>query len=413
MNPETKATAAMPEITPEPPAPAEVATQSAAPAELARLFLRLGTTAFGGPAAHIAMMQQEVVERRQWLTKEQFLDLLGASNLVPGPSSTELAIHIGYRKAGWTGLFLAGTCFIVPAFLLVMVLAWAYTRWGQLPQIAGALYGVKPVVVAIIAQALWSLRKTAIKTRFLAAVGVGALLTAASGANPLLTLGISGLVTGGVSWARGKSKENLRSLLVLLLTFGVVIASPLVLSRCAEASSTLGLTALGLVFLKLGSVVYGSGYVLLAFLRDDLVTKRAWLTTGQLLDAVAIGQVTPGPVFTTATFIGYILAGPKGAIVATLGIFLPAFAFVALSGPLVSRIRQSALAGAFLDGVNVASLALMALVTWQLAQNALKDVTTVVLCGFSLLLLLRWHVNSAWLVLVGAIVGIVHVLAHP
>ncbi len=245
------------------------------PAELARLFLRLGTTAFGGPAAHIAMMQQEVVERRQWLTKEQFLDLLGASNLVPGPSSTELAIHIGYRKAGWMGLFLAGTCFILPAFLLVMLLAWAYTRFGQLPQIAGALYGVKPVVVAIVAQALWNLRKTAIKTRFLGAVGVGALLMAAMGANPLLALGASGLAAGGTAWINGKGKESLRPLLVLLLTFGAVIALPLVLSRYAGASSTLGLTTLGLVFLKLGSVVYGSGYVLLAFLRDDLVTKRA------------------------------------------------------------------------------------------------------------------------------------------
>ena len=394
---------------------AETATKPAAPGELALLFLRLGTTAFGGPAAHIAMMQQEVVERRQWLMKAEFLDLLGASNLIPGPSSTELAIHIGYRKAGWRGLFLAGTCFILPAFLLVMILAWAYVRFGQLPQIAGALTGVKAVVVAIVAQALWNLGRTAIKTRFLGAIGVGALFAASLGASPLLVLAASGLITASAFRAGKKAKEkqggeNIRFLLLLLLTFCIVIGLPAALSRYGGISSALGLTSLGLVFVKLGSVVYGSGYVLLAFLRDELVTKQGWLTTGQLLDAVAIGQVTPGPVFTTATFIGYILVGPKGAIVATLGIFLPAFAFVALSGPLVARVRQSATAGAFLDGVNVASFALMALVTAQLAQNALKDVTTIVLALASLLLLLHWRVNSAWLVLGGAIVGMAHLL---
>lgn len=384
-----------------------IVSQRASAGQLARFFLRLGTVAFGGPAAHIAMMQEEVVTRRQWLTQEQFLDLIGAANLIPGPSSTEVAIHIGYRQAGVLGLLLAGTCFILPAFLMVLGIAWAYVRFGHLPQVAGILYGVKPVVIAVIVQALWNLGRTALKTRLLAGLGLAAIALAALGANPLLLLlGAGGLIAGG-QWAREKRKEAIRPLLALLLIVLALIALPLLLNRYLAAASVLGLRPLFWVFLKLGSVVYGSGYVLLVFLRAELVAHRAWLTSAQLLDAVAVGQVTPGPVFTTATFIGYVLAGPWGAVVATAGIFLPAFILVGVSGPLVPRLRRSPLAGAFLDGVNAAALALMAVVTWQLGRAALVDVVTCALAILSAVLLLRFRVNSAWLVLGGALIGLI------
>ena len=374
--------------------------------ELAALFLRLGLTAFGGPAAHIAMMQEEVVERRQWLTKEQFLDLLGAANLLPGPSSTEVALYIGYRQAGGIGILLAGVGFILPAFLMVMGLAWAYVRFGHLPQVTGVLYGIKPVVIAVILQALWNLGRTALKSKFLAGIGLAALPLAFFGVSPLLLLLGAGVLVGGGRWVKEKRQESLKPLLTLLSIVLAFVMAILAFTHYSAPSSTLGLRPLFLVFLKLGSVVYGSGYVLLAFLRADLVTQRFWLTPAQLLDSVAVGQVTPGPVFTTATFIGYVLAGPKGAIVATLGIFLPAFLLVGVSGPFLSRLRQSSLTGAFLDGVNVAALALMAVVSWQLGRAALVDAVTVALASLSALLLLRYRVNSAWLVLGGAVAGI-------
>jgi chromate transporter len=380
-------------------------SEPAAVRELALLFLRLGVTAFGGPAAHIAMMQEEVVERRQWLTKEQFLDLIGAANLIPGPSSTEVALYIGYRQAGGVGLFLAGVCFILPAFLLVMGIAWAYVRFGHLPQVAGVLYGVKPVVIAVVLQALWNLGRTAVKTRLLAGVGLAALVLAFTGVSPLLLLLGAGALVGGGRWVKERDRESLKPLLTLLFLVLALVAVTLLFGSYRAASSTLGLQPLFLVFLKLGSVVYGSGYVLLAFLRADLITQRGWLTSSQLLDAVAVGQVTPGPVFTTATFIGYLLAGPKGALVATVGIFLPAFVFVGISGPLVSRLRKSPMAGAFLDGVNMAALALMTVVTWQLGRDALVDGVTGALGIASAFLLFRFRLNSAWLVLGGALAG--------
>ncbi len=372
---------------------------------LAGLFLRLGLTAFGGPAAHIALMRQEVVERRKWLTEAQFLDLLGAANLIPGPSSTELAIFIGYQRARWAGLALAGVCFILPAALLVSLIAWAYVRYGHLPQIAGILYGVKPVVIAVIVQALWNLGRSALKTRFLVGVGVVAAVAVFLGANPLLALFGAGAVVCGVRLAVERPKESLAPLAVLLGFIGVLVAAPLLLGKFA-VPRRLNLSSLFLAFLKLGSIVYGSGYVLLAFLRADLVTQRGWLTSAQLLDAIAVGQVTPGPVFTTATFIGYLLAGSRGALIATVGMFLPAFLLVAVSGPLVPRLRKSALTGAFLDGVNVAALALMAVVTWELARDALTGPIPIAMAAASALLLLRYRVNSAWLLLGGALLGL-------
>ncbi len=358
--------------------------------DLARLFLRLGATAFGGPAAHIAMMEDEVVRRRGWLSRTQFLDLLGATNLIPGPKSTEMAIHVGYLRAGWAGLAVAGVCFIVPAALLVAVIAAVYVRFGTLPQAAALLYGMKPVVIAVVLHALWGLGRAAIKSTRLAVIGVTAVALTASGVDELLVLALAGA-------ASMVTKRSISSA-------PAVVALPL---ATATAVAPFGLWALGLFFLKVGSVLFGSGYVLLAFLRADLVVRWGWLTEAQLLDATAVGQVTPGPVFTTATFIGYVLAGPLGALIATVGIFLPAFLFVALSGPLIPRLRQSPSAAALLDGVNVGSLALMAAVTWYLARTAVIDLPTAALAVASLLLLGWRRASSAWLVLGGAAVGLV------
>jgi chromate transporter len=347
--------------------------------ELALLFLKLGTIAFGGPAAHIAMMEDEFVRRRQWLTHEEFLDLLGATNLIPGPNSTEMAIHVGHKRDGWAGLLVAGICFIMPAFLIVMACAWAYVKFGKLPAAEGLLYGVKPVIIAVVVQALWGLGRKAVRNWWLAALGIAAVALSFAGVNELLVL------------------------------FGVGVLPMLGrIGRRTLAVEPFSLWALGLFFLKVGAVLFGSGYVLLAFLRADLVEHWQWLNEGQLLDAIAVGQVTPGPVFTAATFIGYLLAGKIGAVVATVGIFLPAFIFVAISGPLVPRLRRSPVAGAFLDGVNVASLALMAVVTWQLGRAALVDPVTSALAAVAAILLLRYRLNSAWLVLGGGIFGLIY-----
>jgi chromate transporter len=376
-------------------------------AELARLFLKLGTIAFGGPAAHIAMMEDEVVRRRHWLTREEFLDYLGATNLIPGPNSTELAIHIGHARAGWPGLLVAGACFILPAALIVGVVAWAYVRFGTLPEITGVLYGIKPVVIAVVAQALWRLGRTALKSPTLVVLGVAAVLAAALGIHELLILFGAGLVMAILRWAVTSSPQSPAWLLASPLRLTARSATVAVGGASLAAAAPFGLWPLFWTFVKIGSVLFGSGYVLLAFLRADLVERLGWLTERQLLDAVVVGQVTPGPVFTTATFVGYLLGGTPGAAVATVGIFLPAFIFVALSGPLVPRLRRSPTAGAVLDGVNVASLALIAVVTWQLGSAALVDPLTIALAAVSGVLLLRFRVNSAWLVLAGALAGLI------
>lgn len=389
-------------------------TSSAAPAaratrlrELAVFFLRLGVTAFGGPAGHVAIMEDELVRRRGWLSRQQFLDLLGASNLIPGPSSSELAIHIGYIRAGWLGLLVAGICFILPAAVMVCGLAWAYVRFGNLPATSAVLYGVKPLVIAVIVQALWGLGKTAIKTPVLAVIGLASIAALIFfGLHPLLLLAIAGAITVVASEITGRRRRTQAESLVSLLLFSK--ASPTVAASAGAAAVVVPFTlgSLFLVFLKVGAVVFGSGYVLLAFLRNDIVVHRGWLTDIQLADAVAVGQVTPGPVFTTATFIGYVLGGVRGAVVATIGIFLPAFLLVAASGPIVPRIRKSRIASAFLDGVNVASLALMAVVTWQLGRASLVDVETAALAAASLIIMLRFRVNSLWLVQGGALIGL-------
>ncbi len=364
-------------------------------ADLATLFLRLGATAFGGPAAHIAMMRDEVVLRRKWLTDEQFLDLLGATNLIPGPNSTEMAIHVGWGRRRWAGLVVAGVSFILPAMLITGLLAWAYVRFGKLPEAAWLLWGVKPVILAVVVQALWKLAPTAARTWPLRVLGVAAVVASASGVHELAILLGSGVLVAGIRAARAPGEVRLRQVVPVL----PVVAS-------AASLSAVSLSGLFWVFFKIGSVLFGSGYVLLAFLRGDLVQRLHWLTEAQLIDAVAAGQVTPGPVFTTATFIGYVLAGPAGALVATAGIFLPAFIFVAASGPLVPRLRASRVAGAFLDGVNVASLALMVVVTAQLGHAVIVDLPTAVLGLVAALMLLRFTLNSSWLVLGGAAIGV-------
>ena len=368
--------------------------------ELALLFLRLGTTAFGGPAAHIAMMEDEVVRRRHWMTRERFLDLLGATNLIPGPNSTEMAIHMGQQRAGWAGLFVAGVCFIVPAGLLTLALAWAYVRFGARPQAGALLYGIKPVIIAVVIQALWGLGRTAVKTAPLAALGVLAVAANALGVNEIAVLLCAGALAAGLHSVTTRLWQSPSG-----LAGWAGSTAPLVAATAGTVVSAFSLTALFLFFLKVGAILFGSGYVLLAFLRADLVDHWHWLTDAQLLDAVAMGQVTPGPVFSTATFVGYVLGGLPGALVATIGIFLPSFVFVALSGPLIPRLRRSATAGAFLDGVNVGALALMAVVTFTLARAAVVDGFTALLTAVSAVLLLRFRVNSAWLVLGAALIG--------
>lgn len=367
--------------------------------DIAWIFLKLGTTAFGGPAAHVAMLQREVVERRGWISQAEFLDHLGASNLIPGPTSTELVIHIGRRRGGWPGLLVAGSCFILPAALMVGVLAWAYVRYGALPAVAGLLYGVKPVVIAVILQALWKLGRVAIKSRWMALVGLIALGLSAAGVSPLLVLAAGGILALAPSFVQPRNR---------LSVFAWVKANFVLPAAATAAGVSLGLWPIFFIFAKIGAMVFGSGYVLLAFLRAELVERNAWLTQQQLLDAVAVGQVTPGPVFTTATFLGYLLHGTSGAIAATAGIFLPAFVFVAVSAPLLPKIRASRTVGAALDGINVASLALMAFVTWQLARAAIVDWQTFALAVLSAVLLFRFpRLNSAWLVAGAGLLGAV------
>lgn len=380
---------------------------SASLAEIAWAFLKLGTVAFGGPAAHIALMEEEFVRRRKWLTHQEFLDRLGAANLIPGPSSTEMAIYIGYTKRGWPGLIVAGSCFIIPAAILVTAIAAAYVRYGHLPRVGGVLYGVKPVVVAVIVQAFWKLARSAVKSVWLAAIGVIAAVLCAIETNNLLVLALgAALAVIPIFWKKVKQR-GLNSLLPAVAGKWKLTAW-LLGAGAGAAMVPFSLTRLFLTFLKIGSVLFGSGYVLLAFLRSDFVVRLHWLTEQQLLDSVAVGQVTPGPVFTTATFIGYLLGGVPGAAVATLAIFLPSFLLVAASGRFIPKIRTSAIAGAMLDGVIVGSLALMGVVTWQLGRAALIDPLTYAIAIASIVLLLWKRVNAVWLIAAAAVAGMLH-----
>lgn len=365
--------------------------------EVAALFLKLGLIAFGGPAAHIALMRREVVERRRWLSDQAFLDLLGASNLIPGPTSTELAIYLGYSRAGPLGLALAGLLFILPAMLIVLAFAWAYVQYGATPQADALLYGIKPVIVAVIVQAIYGLLRTAVKTWVLATVVALTALMYFAGLNPLVPL--FGLAIA-VALLQKRARLRLSAAVWPMAQFA------------PAAVASFSYVTLFLTFLKIGATLYGSGYVLLAFLHDDFVTRLGWLSDQQLLDAVAVGQFTPGPVFTTATFIGYLVGGLPGAILATVAIFLPSFVFVAIVYPLVPRLRASAWTAAFLDGANAAAVGLMAAVVWQLGTSSIVDVLSAALALVAATLLIRFRVNSAWLVLGGGAVGLLAAAAR-
>lgn len=378
---------------------------------LAAVFARLGVIAFGGPAAHIAMMDDEIVKRRQWMDRERLLDLLGITHLIPGPNSTELAIHIGYDRAGWRGLLVAGISFILPAMLIVWALAAMYAQYQTVPQVEWLLYGIKPVIIAVVLQALWQLGKKAIKNIPTAIAGVIAIAAYFVGLNEILVLVLLGCAV--MLLTRWQEQGNLLG--IFLLPFSGMFSGTFAETRLAETrqvtaiaapvATSVGWAKVFWVFLKIGSVLYGSGYVLLAFLQRDLVERNHWLTSQQLLDAVAIGQITPGPVFTTATFIGYLLAGNSGAIAATIGIFLPAFVLVLIVHPWVPKLRASPWARGFLDGVNAASLGLMAGVAWTLGQAALIDGVTLGLAIASAISVFRFKINTAGLVLTGALVG--------
>ena len=369
--------------------------------EIARAFLRLGFVAFGGAAAHIGLMEEDFVRRRKWLGREDFLDRLGAVNLLPGPTSTEMAIYLGELRGGLPGLLVAGASFILPAALMTLALAWAYVRYGALPQLAGVLWGVKPIVVVLLVQAVWSLAKSALKSRelkFLAAV----VLTLASLRVPTLPL----LIGTGVAWIAA-NRFGAKPMIGRAGSAGTAQAAG------AAATATIAATTSGVFFyfLKIGALLFGSGYVLLAVLREDLVQRLHWLTEPQLLDAIAVSQATPGPFFTVATFVGYLLAGWRGAMLATIGMFVPAFSYVAVTANVLPRVRKSPNAAAFLDGVNAAAVALMALVGFQFARETATSPLAVVILAVAAVLVFRFRVNSAWMVLGGAITGLVAKLA--
>ena len=366
--------------------------------EVARLFLKLGVIGFGGPAAHIALMRGEVVERRRWIDDAEFLDLVGATNLIPGPNSTELAIHLGHRRAGARGLVTAGVCFIGPAVLIVGSLAWLYERHGTDPTVVDLRYGVLPVIIAVVAHALFGLGRTALSGVVPVLVAGAAFAAYLLDVHELVILVVAGVVAAG--WAHRDRLRPGRAATVLLVPF----------AAATSAARDVSLRRLFLVFLEIGSVLYGSGYVLLAFLQRHLVDQHGWLTQRQLLDAVAVGQVTPGPVFTTATFVGWQIDGVAGAAVATLGIFLPSFVFVALLGRIVPWMRARPTARAFLNGVTAASLGLMAGVLVDLTDAALVDAATVAVAVVALGVLVATKLNSAWLIGAGVVIGAVHAL---
>ena len=370
--------------------------------EVAAVFLKLGFTAFGGPAAHIGMMHDEIVKRRKWLSDQEFLDLVGATHLIPGPNSTEMAIHIGFLRSGFAGLVVGGAAFIIPAMGIVLALAWVYVRYGTTPTVGWLLYGIKPVVIAIIVRALSDLGRSARKSPWTIGTAVTVFILYLLGFNEIVllfggTLAVMAATNAPRIWPRR--------------AVGLV-GLPAAMKSGAWIAAAFTLPVLFFTFLKIGAVLYGSGYVLLAFLRADFVTRLGWLTDHQLLDAIAIGQVTPGPVLTTATFVGYLLGGMPGALLATLGIFLPSFVYVAISNPVIPKRRKSSGMSGLLDGANVASLGLMAGVTWELGRAALSDPVTIGIALLALTLLVRSKVNSSWMLLGGAALGLLRAGVH-
>ena len=372
--------------------------------ELARLFLKLGVVAFGGPAAHIAMLEDEVVNRRRWMSRQHFLDLVGATNLIPGPNSTEMTMHVGFERAGLAGLITSGASFILPAVLCTGALAWAYVEFGSAPQAAGLLAGIQPAVIAIILGAVWRLGRPQVRDWRQPTLALLVIAAAMAGLGELPSLAL-GAVLGTVWLARGADTRVQPAIWAAPGLQGGAGAAAL--AAGAAVAVPVGLGAIFLFFLKVGAVLYGSGYVLVAFLEGGLVEGRQWLTETQLLDAIGVGQTTPGPVLSTATWVGYIIRGWPGAVVATLGIFLPSFVFVAFMNPLIPRLRASRITAGFLDAVNASALALMVVVTLRLGAGALTSPGAWAIAGLAALLILRWRVNAAWIVVAAGVLGVV------
>jgi chromate transporter len=367
--------------------------------EVALLFLKLGTFSFGGPAVYIALMHHETVRRRRWIDEQRFLDLVGATNLIPGPNAAEMAIHLGLIRAGWSGLTASGALFILPGMVAILFVAWAYVTYGSITEVGWVLYGVKPVVIGIVIEALWKLGQKGIKGRTTATVGIGVVALYLLGFNELALLFGGAAVVLLVHGGRHYFKHGLAAFAPIPVLFQIP------LTTFYTSVIPFSQTTLFLSFLKIGSVLFGSGYVLLAFLRSEFVVRLGWLTNQQVLDAVVAGQITPGPVFSSATFVGYLVGGWPSALLATLGIFLPSFLFVGLLSRILPYVRKSPWAATFLDGVNAASLGLMAGVTVQLGQTAIIDIFTIVLLLVTLFVIFRLKVNPIWLIIGGGFLG--------
>ena len=361
--------------------------------------LKLGFTAFGGPAAAIAMMRQEFVLRRKWLTEDEFFDFMGISAIIPGPNATELVTHIGYKHAGWVGMILAGLCYIIPAMAIVMIFAWAYLQFGTLPALTGILYGIKPMVIAILISALIGMVKPRIKQSLGMAVSIIVFVGHVFGLGPVVLLLGGGVLYFLIQTIRKNINKN-----ALLAVF---LGSPMAIIAMSPNQIPFSLSRLFLVFLKAGAFMYGSGYVLLAFIEEDLVHRLGWLSNAQLLDAIAVGQVTPGPLATTATFVGYILGGIPAALLATLAMFLPGFIFVALTFPVLVYLRTSVRLRSLLDGVNFAALGLMAGVTWNIGAEAIVDPLSGVIALIALFILWWNWLDAPWLILAGGVIGVI------
>ena len=359
--------------------------------EIARLFFKLGTTAFGGPVVHIAMMEKEVVDRRRWMSREHFLDLIGATNLIPGPNSTELAMHCGHERAGWRGLVVAGMCFILPAVVITGIIAWSYQRFGRLPEVQPYIYGIKPAIIAVIAALMITLGRKALKNVTLGIIGVLSALLVFAGISEIVVLFGAGLV--GIIIAVSIQRDSVK----ILHPFGLVVLK--------IATTEISHLKLFLIFLKIGAILYGSGYVLFAFLEDELISRNL-ITHQQLIDAIAVGQFTPGPVFSSATFIGWQINGWVGALVASIGIFLPSFLFVAFLNPLVPKLRASKIMSAFLDSVNAASIAIILAVITALGKDAVTDWRTILIATLSFIVTFSFKgLNTAWIIAGGALTG--------
>lgn len=375
--------------------------------EVAFLFLKLGIIAFGGPAAHIAMMENEVVTKGKWMDHQHFLDLVGATNLIPGPNSTEMAIHCGYHRAGIPGLFIAGICFIIPAVTLTGILAYFYVNYGKIPEIEPFLYGVKPAVIIIILNAIYNLGRKAVKGYLLFFIGVGVLTISLLGVNEVLSILIGGLIGMLLIYSKNKySGITIQTCIPILLKIKYKIPLISLIVFTSKTVSSIPLLKLFLIFLKVGAVLFGSGYVLVAYLDGELVKNLGWLTANELIDAIAIGQLTPGPVLSTSTFIGYQIKGLSGALVATFGIFLPSFFFVAILNPIIPKLRKSELASGFLDAVNISAVSIMITAIIHLSQEVLTDWKSWLIALLSATMVFRFKkINSAYIVLGSAFLG--------